>query len=121
MKILLIDDATSITKMLSAYLELKRHDCTIANDGKTGLELIENSDFDVITLDIAMPGFSGFDVIDALHKNNNLDDKKIIVFTAVPLSGIQEYDLKQKGVHTILRKPLNLRTMLNTMEDIKNQ
>ena len=79
MKVLIIDDTKSITEMFSSYLELKGHNCTLSNSGRNGLQLIEHEKFDVIILDIAMPEFSGFDVVDSLHKNNQIDDKNIIV------------------------------------------
>ena len=69
MKLLIIDDTKSITDMLCSYLELKGHECVPANDGRNGLQLLENENFDIVTLDIAMPEFSGFDVMDTLNKD----------------------------------------------------
>ncbi len=120
MKILIIDDTKSITEMLSAYLELKGHDCTTVNDGRNALQLIENESFDIITLDIAMPEFSGFDVLDSLNKDEKIAGKKIIVLTAVPLSDLEEKELKQKGAIAILRKPVSLKTLTETMDNVKN-
>jgi len=120
MNVLLIDDTVSITEMLSCYLELKGHDCTIANGGRNGLQLIENKKFDIIILDIAMPEFSGFDVVDSLHKDGKIDSNNIIVLTAVPLSDLEENELKQNGVKSVLRKPVNLKTLLETMDNVKN-
>jgi len=118
MKILLIDDTKSITAMLSSYLELKGHDCTIANDGRNGLQLMENEPFDVVTLDIAMPEFSGFDVMDGLNKDGKSDSQNVIVLTAVPLSDAEEQELTKKGVKAILRKPVNLKLLTETLENI---
>ncbi|MGI8833228.1 MAG: response regulator [Nitrososphaeraceae archaeon] len=37
--------------------------CKIINDGKEGLETIRSGQYDLVLLDLAMPGFTGFDVI----------------------------------------------------------
>jgi DNA-binding response OmpR family regulator len=60
-KILLIDDNESITEMMAKYVAGKGHDCTVANDGRNGLTLIEQEKFDIILLDLAMPEFTGVD------------------------------------------------------------
>jgi len=120
MKVLIIDDTKSITDMLCSYLELKGHECVPVNSGRNGLQLLENENFDVVTLDIAMPEFSGFDVVDTLAKDNKIDNQNIIVLTAVPLSDQEENQLKEKGVKKILRKPVNLRTLLETMHSLEN-
>jgi len=42
LNVLIIDDNEQITKMISSFLDLSNHNCTIVNDGKDGLELIKN-------------------------------------------------------------------------------
>lgn len=118
MKILVIDDTKSITEMLCSYLDLKGHECVPVNDGRNALQMLESEKFDVVTLDIAMPEFSGFDVVDSLAKDSKVDDQNIVILTAVPLSDDEEEQLKQKGVKAVLRKPVNLRTLVETMHNI---
>jgi len=43
LEILIIDDNEQITKMLTTFLELKEHKCTVANDGKEGLAIIKEN------------------------------------------------------------------------------
>ena len=82
LEILIIDDNEQITKMLTTFLELKEHKCTVANDGKEGLTIIKENRHDVVLLDLAMPEFDGYSVIKDLEENNMLKNHKIIVFTA---------------------------------------
>ena len=82
LEILIIDDNEQITKMLTTFLELKEHKCTVANDGKEGLSIIKENRHDVVLLDLAMPEFDGYSVIKDLEENNLIKDQKIIVFTA---------------------------------------
>lgn len=59
LRILIIDDNKQITKMLTTFLELKEQECTIANDGKEGLEIIKENRHDVVLLDLACLNLMG--------------------------------------------------------------
>jgi two-component system, OmpR family, response regulator len=121
MKILLIDDNSDITKMLQKYMTIKGHSCTVANTGQDGLDLINNQAFDVIILDIAMPTFSGNDVIDALHKSGKIKNQNIITLTASILTGDIEAVLKNKGVHSCLKKPIDPDVLLDHIQQFGNK
>ena len=66
MKILVVDDSVDITEALEMILEVLGHDFSSTNSGKEAVDLIKNNSYDVILLDLAMPGFSGLDVINEL-------------------------------------------------------
>ena len=109
MKILIVDDNQSITNALSQYLKVKDFEVVIANKGRTGLDLIQNQEFDSILLDLAMPDFSGFDIINTLEKDDQLKDKKIILFTASTISNAILNELvKKDGIKTCIKKPVKL-------------
>ena len=55
-RILIIEDEESIADLEKDYLELSNFEVEVANDGQTGLELAMNSDFDLIILDLMLPG-----------------------------------------------------------------
>jgi CheY-like chemotaxis protein len=108
MKLLVIDDNHDITDVVRFYCDSKGLDCTVINDGNDGLNLIrENDDFDLILLDLAMPDFTGLDVINSLKKENLLDQKKIIVFTASSDPKVME-EIRNSGVKGILKKPCSV-------------
>lgn len=87
-------------------LQLEGHEPIVVNGGRNGLSLIQKEKFDVIMLDLAMPDFSGYDVVDALEKDNLMKDNKIIVLTATPITQEQIDQLKKQGVTDILKKPI---------------
>jgi len=120
LKILIVDDNEQITKMLTTFLELKQHICTIANDGKEGLELIKENNNDVILLDLAMPEFDGYAVIDDLEDNNLLKDRKIIVFTASTITQEELDKLVDRGVKSYLLKPIDIDTLLSKIIETAN-
>lgn len=107
MKILLIDDNEDITTMLSKYFAMKGHECHVSNDGRNGLDLMEAMQFHVILLDLAMPDFSGRDVVDYLYDNGSIRNYLIVSLTASSVSDDDISYLVNKGIHSVLRKPID--------------
>ncbi len=119
MKILLVDDNVDISDMLAQYLEIKGHSCTVSNSGRNGLNLIMQEKFDLIILDLAMPEFSGYDVISSLKKNGKINDVKIVVLTASSITDTEIDGLVGKGVKACIKKPVRLEELLRTINSIK--
>ena len=120
LEILIIDDNEQITKMLTTFLELKDHKCTVANDGKEGLSIIKENRHDVVLLDLAMPEFDGYSVIKDLEENNMLKDHKIIVFTASTITQEELDDLVKRGVTTYILKPIDIDILHSKLVDTAN-
>lgn len=120
MRILIIDDNEQITKMLTTFLELKQHKCTVANDGKEGLNIIKEGKHDVVLLDLAMPEFDGYSVINDLEQNNILKDHKIIVFTASTVTKEELDSLVEKGVASYILKPIDIDLLLSKIIEVAN-
>ena len=121
LEILIIDDNEQITKMLTTFLELKEHKCTIANDGKEGLNIIKENRHDVILLDLAMPEFDGYSVIKDLEESNSLKDHKIIVFTASTITQDELDQLVKRGVTSYLLKPIDIDILLSKLVETANR
>jgi len=120
LKILIIDDNEQITKMLTTFLELKEQQCTVANDGKEGLGLIKEKKHDVVLLDLAMPEFDGYAVIQDLEDNNLLKDSKIIVFTASTVTQEVLDGLVARGVDSYILKPIDIDLLLTKITEVAN-
>ncbi len=120
LEILIIDDNEQITKMLTTFLELKEHKCTVANDGKEGLAIIKENRHDVILLDLAMPEFDGFAVIKDLEENNMLKDHKVIVFTASTITEDELDVLVNRGVASYILKPIDIDLLLSKIIETAN-
>ena len=118
MKILLIDDNEQITKMLNTFLRLEGHDCVIVNEGRVGLSLIEEQKFDVILLDLEMPEFTGYDIIDSLEEKGTIKEHKIILFTASNVSKAELDSFTRRGIKSYLLKPANLDELLEKLKAV---
>ena len=120
LEILIVDDNEQITKMLTTFLELKEHKCTVANDGKEGLNIIKENRHDVVLLDLAMPEFDGYSVIKDLEENNMLKEHKIIVFTASTITQEELDDLVKRGVTSYILKPIDIDVLLSKIIEVAN-
>jgi len=67
-KILIVEDEKAINTLIRKNLELVGHTCFSVFDGRTVNEVVEMHDFDLILLDIMLPGSDGFQVIQQLIK-----------------------------------------------------
>ena len=65
--ILVIDDEAPMRKLLSINLEACGHSVTAACDGAEALALIDQQSFDLILLDISMPGRNGLQILEAVR------------------------------------------------------
>jgi CheY-like chemotaxis protein len=108
MNLLVVDDSKDITNVLMVYCESKGVICTVVNAGIDGLEIIRNnSNFDLILLDLAMPAFSGLDVIKSLKNENLFERRNIVVFTASSDPKVIE-ETERSGVKAIFKNLFQL-------------
>ena len=63
-EILIVEDELSINELIRKNLSLSGHRCTQAFDGKTAVSLLENRNFDLLVLDIMLPGLDGYQVFE---------------------------------------------------------
>ena len=119
MNILGIDDNEDILKLLKTVISSKGHDFTSAVNGKDGVKLIEEQNFDAVLLDLAMPEFSGLNVIESLKKSNRLKEQKIILFTASSATE-KEIDvlLQNDGITSCIRKPVDIDVLISKVEEV---
>jgi CheY-like chemotaxis protein len=117
MKILLIDDNTDITDAISLFAESQDYSCHVCNDGKEGCNIAQKENFDLVLLDIAMPEFSGYDVLNTLKNDDNFDMKKIVVITASNLDSSAASKIESFGIFKLVRKPISL----DSLQDIFNE
>ncbi len=71
-EILIIEDEEAIAELEKDYLELSGFGITIENDGEKGLELALKKDFDLVILDLMLPGTDGFEICRQIRKNKDL-------------------------------------------------
>ena len=81
-KVLVVDDEPEIAELITVHLEPYEVETTVAHSGAEALEHLRRERFDAMTLDILMPGMSGFDVLDEVRADPELS-RTSVVFVSV--------------------------------------
>jgi len=118
LKILGIDDNFAINELLDTVLNSSGHEFSYANNGKEGLKLIKENSYDLVLLDLSMPEFTGFDVVDSLNNDGIINKQKIVLFTASSITDSEIEELLKKGAHSCIRKPIDIDVLLEKIDAI---
>lgn len=79
-RILIVEDEARIASFVAKGLRSEGHVATVAGDGPAGLDHALSGDFDLMVLDIGLPGMDGFEVLDQLRSQGSR--MPVIVLTA---------------------------------------
>lgn len=82
-KILIVDDDSAVQATIRLLLERAGHSVVVAGDGRKGLAIFEAEEFDLLFLDIFMPGMDGLETMRLVHQQQPLTP--IIVISGRPL------------------------------------
>ncbi len=114
MKILVIDDERAIRNSLKEILGDEGYDVDVAEDGPSGLAMVDKERYNIIFCDIKMPGMDGIEVLDKLNEEG-------IDSAIVMISGHGDIetavDCIKKGAFDFIQKPLDLNRILITIKN----
>jgi len=114
-KALVIDDTKSIRQLLAKCLELDGWEVSSARDGKEGLDMILNQQFDLIFLDIKLPEISGTEILRRMRSAGI--QAPVIVITAYPTIK-NAVDCTRLGVVSYLQKPFTAERLRMVLKDL---
>lgn len=102
-KVLIIEDDKSIAELERDYLEINDFECDIAMRGTTGLEKALAEHYDLIIIDIMLPGMDGFEVIAELRKKKQTP----VIFLSAKNSDIDKIRGLGLGADDYMTKPFS--------------
>jgi two-component system, chemotaxis family, chemotaxis protein CheY len=83
LKFLIVDDFSTMRRIVRGLLkEMGCNNAEEAEDGAVALTMLKNSKFDFVVSDINMPNMSGFDLLAAIKKDDNLKHLPVLMVTA---------------------------------------
>lgn len=123
-RILVIDDVPSVTALLRMTLESRGHEVTEAQDGAAGLEAMDASPFDLVIVDMMMPGIDGIELVKRLRARRHRP--AVIAPAVIAMSGGSDefpaaYALKISEMHgadRLLFKPFDNDELLATVDEL---
>jgi len=105
-KVLVIDDEESILKILDRFLSDMGFDVVTANTWEKGLELFFQENFQLIVLDIFMPGRDGFELAKEMRLTR--PDQKILIITGLDAGDVYKHLTSHEADFSdILYKPFS--------------
>lgn len=107
-RLLIVDDDSRLRKLVRTYAELDDFECAEAGDGLEALDLLRKNSFDMMVLDVMMPGLDGFETLERVRKTSNVP---VIMLTARS----EEYDKLlgfKLGVDDYVPKPFSPRELM---------
>lgn len=105
MKLLIVEDDVNLSLALMRALERRGHACTLCDDGLDALKRLQHEQYDVIALDLTIPGADGLSVIARLRGRG--DHTPVLVLTARGAVGDRVSGLNA-GADDYLAKPFDL-------------
>lgn len=111
-RILIVDDDSAITENLGILLR-EKYDVTIASNGFSAIEKMKGADFDLILLDLLMPGLDGTGLVHALRDRNDMTP--IIIISCNTNAGEKARILKATDY---LLKPFDIEVLEAKIESI---
>ena len=115
MRILFVEDREVNRRVVKEMLRAGDIEMAEAGDGKVGLEMIEANDYDLILMDLRMPGMDGITAIRHLRaRNDEKGQLPVIVITADAGSSIDD-DCKAAGADDVLRKPVSMTSLFEAI------
>ena len=103
-RVLVVDDEPDVLLLCRLNLQQRGHELLEAADGSTALEIARDLHPDVIVLDLMLPGISGYDVLEALQRDEETTDIPVLVLTAKSLRADRERS-HGLGASAFLTKP----------------
>lgn len=105
MKILIVEDEHHLADGLRFNLEAEGYDVTVAGDGETALNYLDDTRFDAIVLDVMLPGIDGFRVARTIRENENFTPILMLTARGRPQDVLMGFE---SGTDDYLPKPFEL-------------
>ena len=118
LRILLVEDNPANQKLATYILQDRGHVVEVAGDGQEAIYLSQNNDYDIILMDIQMPGINGLEATATIRKRENGGSRvPIIAMTAHAMREDRDRCLAA-GMDGYLPKPVNAQEMISLVETL---
>jgi DNA-binding NtrC family response regulator len=101
-RVLIIDDEAAIRESLETLLELEGYTVEMASDGHRGLAMLDQTSYDLVLLDLALPGMNGIELIPRIHERQ--PQVPVIMITAYGTVN-NVVDAIRAGAQNFVQKP----------------
>src|SRR5437868_4865472 len=109
--VLVVEDEQNIRELVCLHLGLENYDCVQAGDGEQALKLARSRSFDLVILDVMLPGLDGVTVCRAIRRDSANPDVPVLMLTARREESDKVVGL-ESGADDYLTKPFGVRELV---------
>lgn len=109
MNILVVEDEKKLARVLQLELEYEGYQVTTIHDGREAMDLIGEQDFDLILLDVMLPGLSGMEILRRMRKDEQLTPVILLTARDETYDKVSGLDL---GANDYITKPFEIEELL---------
>lgn len=117
-RVLLVDDEEEYTQTLATRLEARGMTVSTASNGKDAIATIENTTFDLIILDLAMPGMNGLETLKEIKARQ--PEAEIIMLSGQG-SIKTSIEAMKLGAGDFIEKPVDIKDLLEKISEAKDK
>ncbi len=114
MRILLVEDVEINQEIAREILELAGANVQVASDGREAIRAVHEGAFDVVLMDVQMPGMDGLEATRIIRGETRFNALPIIAMTAHAMKGDREQCL-EAGMNDHITKPINTAVLVSTL------
>ena len=116
LSILVVDDEPNMRTTLAAILRDEGHEVTVTDTGEAAVEACACQSFDVILMDVRMPGISGVDAFRKIRQRQ--EGARVILMSAYSVEELA-HSAMEEGVAAFVPKPLDVEALIRLIGEIK--
>jgi adenylate cyclase len=109
--LLVVDDEPKNRELLERRLSRLGYDVATATDGRAALHAIDAGDFDLVLLDVLMPGSSGLEVLETIRRTRSASELPVVMATALGASE-DTVEALERGANDYVTKPFDFPVLL---------
>lgn len=116
-KILIVDDEPNIVMSLEYTFKKNNFEVFIARDGQEALDILKDSQPNIIILDVMMPNVDGYNTLEQIKKDERLKDTKVIFLSAKN----KEKDIEKGlslGANLYMTKPFSVKKLVEQVNEL---
>lgn len=114
-QILFVDDDTDALETYVKAVSLANHDADVASSAIDAWEMIQDTEYDLIFVDLNIPEVSGFELIEKLSQDKNTKSIPVVVISALPEDDLID-EVLSAGAKLFLEKPVALVDLFSVIE-----
>ena len=115
--ILVVEDYEDVRKMLKILLESEQFGVLEASSGAEALKIVKSGRPDVILMDLALPGFDGFETIRRIRNIDGFQNTPIVILSAYSGPSVCE-TARRARIEVFITKPIDFDELAEVLEQI---